>query len=282
MRTSALRGWIILGLLGVSVMLWTVLLLSLLRVINIFDAYLLKMAGPVVVFGAMLLCPLLAAMLALDMVRRRQSPLVGRAALVGGGLLAAAFVILIGVPLLTQARTPATPKNPSTPRPVVPQTGLPVFPGAEGFGTRTPAGRGGKVIEITSLADDGPGTLRAALQDPSPRIIVFRVAGTIELRGELAIAQPFVTVAGQTAPGGGISIKNAGIGISTHDVLIQHLRVRPGKEGRVNPENNDAISILGRHGNVGGAYNVVLDHISASWGEDETISTWYEIGRAHV
>ncbi|OHB63861.1 MAG: hypothetical protein A2168_08840 [Planctomycetes bacterium RBG_13_50_24] len=161
------------------------------------------------------------------------------------------------------------------PRPFKAQTGLPVFPGAEGFGTRTVAGRGGKVIEVTSLADEGPGTLRAAVNDFSARIIVFRVGGTIELKSELQINYPFVTIAGQTAPGGGICIKNAGITIITHDVLIQHIRVRPGNKGTVDADINDAVSILGPHGESPGSYNVVLDHISASWGEDETVSTWY-------
>ncbi|MHC4227596.1 MAG: pectate lyase family protein, partial [Planctomycetota bacterium] len=190
-------------------------------------------------------------------------------------LLFVAFVVVIGIPMLVSAMTPEAPKNPSTPRPLKAQVGLPVFPGAEGFGTRTVAGRGGKVIAVTSLADDGPGTLRAAINDPSARIIVFRVGGTIELKSELQINHPFVTIAGQTAPGGGICIKGAGITIITHDVLIQHLRVRPGNKGPVDADINDAVSMLGQRGGPDGAYNVVLDHISASWGEDETISTWY-------
>lgn len=177
--------------------------------------------------------------------------------------------------LITLGAEAATPKNPNQPRPFQPLKGLPVFPGAEGFGTDTPAGRGGKVIEVTSLADDGPGTLRAALGDPSPRTVVFRVGGTIEIRSELQILKPYVTVAGQTAPGGGICIKNAGMMIGTHDVLIQHLRIRPGSEGRVNPANNDAISILGPHNDLAGARHVVLDHVSASWSEDEAVSTWF-------
>lgn len=200
--------------------------------------------------------------------------LVSLAISVLGGVTALSLVML-AAPWIDRAAHAATPKNPSQPRPIQPHEGLPVFPSAEGFGTRTPAGRGGKVIEVISLADDGPGTLRAALNDPSRRIIVFRVGGIIELREELQILQPFVTVAGQTAPGGGICLKNAGLMIGTHDVLIQHLRVRPGNQGTGKPENNDAISILGQHGNLGGAHHVVLDHISASWGEDETISTWY-------
>lgn len=152
---------------------------------------------------------------------------------------------------------------------------LPVFPGAEGFGTETPAGRGGKVIEVTSLADDGPGTLRAALSEPCPRVVVFRVAGVIELRSELQILQPFVTVAGQTAPGGGICLKDGGLMVGTHDVLVQHLHVRPGSQAHARPEDNDAISILGDRGGPGGAHRVVIDHVSASWSEDEVLSTWF-------
>src|SRR5829696_6510701 len=81
--------------------------------------------------------------------------------------------------------------------------GLPVFPGAEGYGTRTRAGRAGRVVAVTSLADNGPGTLRAALDDASPKTIVFRVGGIIELKAHLFIRHPFVTIAGQTAPGDG-------------------------------------------------------------------------------
>jgi len=269
-----LRIWTVV-LLGIAVFFWAMLLLFQLRVVNIFDAVLMKFPGPLVTFGLMLMGPLLALILGVRRLIDKRGSALGWIYTVFGGILLIAFVFPIGIPLIVEAMKPETPKNPSTPRVVEPQTGIPVFPGAEGFGTRTPAGRGGKVIEVTSLADKGQGTLRAALNDPSPRIIVFRVGGTIEVKGELSISQPFVTVAGQTAPGGGICIKDAGITIKTHDVLIQHIRVRPGNEGNINADNNDAISLLGKHSNVDGAYNVVLDHISASWGEDETISTWY-------
>jgi pectate lyase len=162
---------------------------------------------------------------------------------------------------------------PSVAAPV--EEGLPVFPGAEGFGTRTRAGRGGKVFTVVSLADSGPGTLRAALQDDSPKTIVFRVGGVIELKSLLFVAHPFVTIAGQTAPGDGIVLKDFGVVITTNDVLIQSIRVRPGNKGAVKPDQNDAIAVLGPTGKSKGSYNVVLDHISASWGEDETISTWF-------
>ena len=155
------------------------------------------------------------------------------------------------------------------------ESGLPVFPGAEGYGTRTRAGRGGKVVAVTSLADSGPGTLRDALEDRGPRTIVFRVGGVIELKSHLFIRHPFVTVAGQTAPGDGIVLKDFGLVISTNDVLVQSLRVRPGNRGDVRPDHNDAIAILGRNGDATGARNVVLDHLSVSWGEDELVSTWF-------
>jgi pectate lyase len=262
-------------LLGITLGLWVTLLLFQFRIANIFDAYLMKFPGPLVIWGVMLFCPLLTVYLGMKMIRSRQNPPAGWLFAISGGFLFIAFIVLIGIPIIIKMMTPETPKNPTTPRQFVPQVGLPVFPGAEGFGTRTIAGRGGKVIEVTSLADNGPGTLRAAINDTSARIIVFRVAGTIELKSELQINHPFVTVAGQTAPGGGICIKNAGIAIITHDVLVQHIRVRLGNEGPVDADINDAISILGPHAGNEGAYNVVLDHVSASWSEDETVSTWY-------
>ena len=262
-------------LLGITSILWVTALLFRFRIVNIFDAYLMKFPGPLVIWGIMLLCPMLAVYFGIKMIRSRQNRPAGWLFTTAGGILFIAFIVMIGIPMIIRIMTPETPKNPTTPREFVPQVGLPVFPGAEGFGTRTTAGRGGKVIEVTSLADEGPGTLRAAVNDPSARIIVFRAAGTIELKSELQINHPFVTIAGQTAPGGGICIKDAGITIITHDVLIQHIRVRPGNKGAVDADINDAVSILGPHGDSRGAYNVVLDHISASWGEDETVSTWY-------
>ena len=154
---------------------------------------------------------------------------------------------------------------------------LPVFPGARGFGTDTRAGRGGRVIAVTSLANDGAGSLRAALDQAGPRIIVFKVGGIITLRDKLYVREPFVTVAGQTAPGGGITLRDFGLVIVTNDVLIQHVRIRPGNQGDIDASANDAIEVLGKRDNedVSGGYNVVLDHISASWAEDEVVSTWF-------
>ncbi len=260
--------------LVITLILWTALLLYQMRVASIFIDVLMIFPGTYTVFGAMAGLPILLIIMGIKISRHAQR-WYGRAYTGAGVLFFIAFSIVLGIPLTIKALTPPTPRNPGTPRPVPAQTGLPVFPGAEGFGTRTPAGRGGKIIAVTSLADAGPGTLRAALNEISSCIIVFRVGGIIELNGALYISHPFVTIAGQTAPGGGICIKNAGITIATHDVLIQHIRIRPGNKGNVEAENNDAVSILGKHGEIDGAYNVVLDHISASWGEDETVSAWY-------
>jgi len=164
-------------------------------------------------------------------------------------------------------------KQPRDPRS---EAKIPVFPGAEGFGTKTPAGRGGKVIEVTTLADSGPGSLREALNTKEPCTIVFRVGGTIEMKEGLFIQNPFVTIAGQTAPGEGIVIKDHGLSVVTHDVLLQHLRIRPGNSGSGKPEDNDALCVLGpNQDGADGAYNVVLDHLSLSWSEDEILSTWY-------
>ncbi len=153
---------------------------------------------------------------------------------------------------------------------------LPVFPGAQGFGTTTKAGREGKILRVTTLASDGPGSLRDALAQSGPRTIIFEISGVITLRENLIITDPFVTVAGQTAPAPGITLSGAGLSIQTHDVLVQHLHVRPGgdKDG-VDFEKRDAIEILGQPDGSSDVYNIVIDHCSMSWGVDETVSTWY-------
>ncbi len=266
--------WIV-ALLSLTLLLWAAALGDLFRISPLFMWLVKRFPGPWVVFGAMVVCPLVAAILSWRRSRGAPRPLPWRLTSGLGGLLVMAWMATIGYAHLMKVAGPKPPRNPSAPRPIEAQVGLPVFPGAEGFGTRTRAGRGGKVIEVTSLADDGPGSLRAALAEPNPRTIVFRVGGTIELTEHVFINHPFVTVAGQTAPGDGICLKNAGLIVNTHDVLIQHLRVRPGNEGRVDADTNDAIQILGHNGHLDGAHHVVLDHVSVSWSEDETVSTWF-------
>jgi pectate lyase len=143
---------------------------------------------------------------------------------------------------------------------------LPVFPGAMGFGTQTKAGRGGQIIKVTNLNDSGSGSLRAALSASGPRIIVFEVSGTIKISSPLAVKNPYVTIAGQTAPSPGIQIIGQAFQIATHDVLVQHLRIRPGDMLHTNV---DGLQILGSS-----TYNVVIDHVTASWGIDESASTY--------
>ena len=147
---------------------------------------------------------------------------------------------------------------------------LPAFPGAEGYGSDTPGGRGGKVIQVTNLKDSGPGSFRAAVEADGARIVVFRVSGTISLSKDIVIKKPNLTVAGQTAPGDGIALKNYQVMISARDVVVRHLRFR---RGRANSGKTDALAIHW-------AENVIVDHCSISWGTDQTLSTW--IGTKNV
>lgn len=145
---------------------------------------------------------------------------------------------------------------------------LPAFPGAEGAGAFTPGGRGGRVLEVTQLGDAGPGSLRAALEAAGPRIVVFRTGGLITLTNRLRITEPFLTVAGQTAPGDGICIRGETVEINTHDVVLRYLRFRRGNLTR----RDDAL----------GGYpvrNIILDHCSFSWGLDENVSLYRWIER---
>jgi pectate lyase len=140
---------------------------------------------------------------------------------------------------------------------------LPAFPGAEGFGATTPGGRGGKVIFVTNLNDAGPGSLRAACVATGPRIIVFRVAGTIALKSPITIRSPYVTLATQTAPGDGICVRDGTFGVATHDVIIRFLRCRLGD---IAGRQADSLDVLN------GSRDVIFDHCSATWSVDETLS----------
>jgi pectate lyase len=162
---------------------------------------------------------------------------------------------------------------------------IPAFPGAEGFGAMSVGGRGGRLIEVTTLNDSGPGSLREAVDAEGPRIVVFRVGGTIELMTEMVLTHPFITIAGQTAPGGGITLKThrsnprsaLTIKGGAHDVIIRHLRSRPGPHDGFPPlrsgreadqsEVKDALQILD-------AERVIVDHCSFSWATDEVVSTF--------
>jgi len=143
-----------------------------------------------------------------------------------------------------------------------------VFPGARGFGVDTPAGQGGRVIRVTNVDSDGPGSFREALQTKGARIIVFEVGGVIDLQKKsITISEPFLTVAGQTAPSPGITVIRGGISIAAHDVLIQHIRVRPGDAGQPRRSGWEPDGIA-----TNAAYNVVINHCSISWAVDENLS----------
>jgi len=156
--------------------------------------------------------------------------------------------------------------------PAVSQTAsneLLAFPGAVGWAAHTPGGRGGQVIRVTTLAAKGPGSFLEALETKGPRVIVFEVGGVIDLHGEeIEIAEPYVTIAGQTAPAPGITLIRAGVNIRAHDVIIQHIRVRTGTAGMSKRTGWEPDAM----GTVGGAYNVIVDHCSMTWSIDENLS----------
>jgi len=162
---------------------------------------------------------------------------------------------------------------------------LPIIPGAAGFGMETVAGSGRhldvpktRVIKVTNLNTKGPGSLRAALEAEGPRVVVFEVSGNIDFTplGGLRIKHPYVTVAGQTAPSPGITLKACEISVRTHDVLIQHIRVRVGdllnpnrplknKAGWTQWSERDNMKVAGKH--------IVIDHCSFSWATDENVQS---------
>lgn len=146
--------------------------------------------------------------------------------------------------------------------PAAPADSLPAFPGAEGHGRFSQGGRGGAVLFVTNLDDAGPGSLRAAVETKGPRTVVFETAGTIRLKSPLKVSRDRITIAGQTAPGEGITLADQPLIVAADDVVVRFLRVRLGSESGV---QEDAVTVSrGRR--------IVLDHISASWSVDETLS----------
>jgi hypothetical protein len=170
------------------------------------------------------------------------------------------------LPVIEAEAKKGKPYIPWAARPVdLPQSDIPAFPGAEGGGAFSFGGRGGQVYVVKSLEDSGPGTLRDACEKGGARIIVFNVAGIIRLKTPLIIRAPYITIAGQTAPGDGVCVAGESVWINTHDVVIRHMRFRRGETfvGR----RDDSIG-----GNPIG--NIMIDHVSASWGLDENMSMY--------
>jgi len=152
----------------------------------------------------------------------------------------------------------------------LPQATIPAFPGAEGGGRHAFGGRGGRVFVVTSLDDSGPGTFREACEAGGPRIVVFNVAGIIRLEDRIRIRAPYITIDGSSAPGDGVCIAGNTVELDTHDVVVRHMRFRRGETDV--RDRNDSIG-----GNPIG--NIMIDHVSASWGLDENMSMYRHMYR---
>jgi hypothetical protein len=150
----------------------------------------------------------------------------------------------------------------------LPQAAIPAFPGAEGGGAYSFGGRGGKVYVVTTLADSGPGSFREACEQGGARVVVFNVSGIIRLKSPVSIRAPYVTIEGQSAPGDGICIAGESVWIDTHDVVVRFMRFRRGETNVL--RRDDALG-----GNPVG--NIIIDHVSASWGLDENMSIYRHV-----
>ena len=170
----------------------------------------------------------------------------------------------VALPVVIEEAKQGRPYAPWASRPYdLRQARIPAFPGAEGGGMYTFGGRGGKVLTVTNLNDSGPGSFRWACEQGGARIIVFNVSGIIWLKSPISVQAPYITIAGQTAPGEGVCIAGETFNIDTHDVIVRHMRFRRGKT-----------SVWSRDDSFGGnpVGNIMIDHCSCEWGLDENIS----------
>ncbi len=152
------------------------------------------------------------------------------------------------------------------------QARIPAFPGAEGGGMYTFGGRGGKVLTVTNLNDDGPGSFRWACEQGGARIVVFNVSGNIVLKTPIIVRAPYITIAGQTAPGEGVQISGESFQVDTHDVIVRHMRFRRGNTHVWYREDSFGGNPVG---------NIMIDHCSCEWGLDENISFYRHMFDLH-
>ncbi len=176
---------------------------------------------------------------------------------------AAAILAAAAAPALAQPRPADIPPLSDEPAEwAVEGADIIAFPGAEGFGRFSKGGRGGAVFKVTTLDDSGPGSLREAVEADGPRIVIFEVDGVIRLESPLVITNDHITIAGQSAPGEGITLRDYDLTVNANHVIIRHIRSRIGNEAG---HEDDSISIRG-------GQHIIVDHVSASWAIDEGLS----------
>ncbi|MBR1463492.1 MAG: polysaccharide lyase [Prevotella sp.] len=179
----------------------------------------------------------------------------------------------VAFPIVVKEAKEGKPYVPWASRPYdLPQAKIPAFPGAEGGGMFSFGGRGGKVLTVTTLADDGPGSFRWACEQGGARIVVFNVSGIIRLKSPIYVRAPYITIAGQTAPGEGVIIAGESFQVDTHDVVVRHMRFRRGETNVMNREDSFGGNPVG---------NIMIDHCSCEWGLDENISFYRHMFDLH-